>query len=101
MLLRIIYFREIWGIKIWESSPAFCRGRSTTELAEEYHLARSALMNYSPCVIVCDLLGMNLGMYNANGASYDQEQAILNAAVLRINEYIGMMNEEMGLFGPH
>ena len=66
----------------------------------EFHVARTRLYRLTDCVIVCDLIAMHLGTYNKNGNDYPVQQAIINNATLRINEYVKEMNYNAFVYSP-
>ena len=72
------------------------------EVMIKYHEARVKLDTIAPEVVICELVGLSYWMYNSycDNHAYPKEQAIINAAVIRINEYVHEMNDERGLLGP-
>ena len=72
------------------------------QLMIDFHVARTRLQSLSAHIIVCDLVGLHIGSYNysRDGESYGLQQSILDAAIIRINEYVHEMNYNAWVFSP-
>ena len=68
----------------------------------EFHKARVLLDYLAPEVIICELIGLSYWMYNdySDQLSFIGGQNIINAGVMKVNEYVHEMNDERGLVGP-
>ena len=63
--------------------------------------ARAHLYSLSDRVIVCELTGLHLGLYNTSCTQYLPQQNILNNGVLQINVYIAEMNGDDAVYSPY
>ena len=66
----------------------------------DFHVARTRLQGLSAHVIVCDLVGIHMGLYNRWREAFKLQQVILDAAIIRVNEYIHEMNYNSWVFSP-
>ena len=72
------------------------------ELMIKHHKARVTLQPLAPEIVICELVGLSYWMYNkySDNYAFPKEQAVINTAVMRVNEYVHEMNDERGLVGP-
>ena len=67
----------------------------------QFYEARTSLYAISKTVIICELVGIHLGLYNSSGSCYKPQQDIINRGVMRINEYIADMNRQAEVYSPY
>ena len=85
-----------------EVTPAFDNWAALVRhIMIQLHEARASLLPLSDHVVICEITGMHLGLYNTSGSSYPTQQQIINNGVMRINEYIADMNRDFKVYSPY
>ena len=72
------------------------------DIMVDLHEARTELDKLAPEVVMCEIIGLSYWMYNNydDDLSFPEGQNEIEAAIMRINEYIHDMNDERGVKGP-
>ena len=72
------------------------------DTVEELYKARITLAPLAGEIIICEIVGLSFWNYNYGDVcfAFHVEQDVLNAAIMRINEYVKFMNLERGSKTP-
>lgn len=81
--------------------PKFkCEEDLIKHLKEYYEKDTAVFKTYAKKVVVCELIGMSMKMYNNNGFRFKEHQKIINQGMVKANREIGKLNRDEGVMTP-
>ena len=107
IMLGVNNLTKFWDFKqvilAFDNIPAL-----VNEMDNMYTHLKSKLQKYTPCVVVCHLIGMDILTYNISKtqraplivADYPKMQGIINDSITYINRSIDSMNISSQVVGP-
>ena len=84
-------------------TPTFNEIPNLVDVIDHLTWTKSFLANYSPRVIICHLIGLNIDTYNAfhgHMTNFHTAQEIINEGVIMLNQVVTVMNRDTHLTAP-
>ena len=73
----------------------------TSHLLLEFCSAQNKLRTNTNNVIICELVGLNFGLYNLDGSAFLEEQTEIDSGIILLNQHIRELNNQEGVFTPN